>query len=178
MKKSYIVAITVLTLVILVEGFFAIRMGKDNDQGNVLLSGATNALYETGNENYYDTTTINYENLTELTYSDWKQMKEDGKQFVFVIVQTTCSFCHQYEPILDEIAKEQGIPIYLLDILKMQDTEFDEFIASLPYFSENERWGTPLTMIMKDGKITNTLSGLASKDETLSFYQQNGIISE
>ena len=66
----------------------------------------------------------------------------------------------------------------MLDILKMQSTEINEFIASIPYFSENERWGTPLTMVMEDGKVTNTLSGLASKDETLSFYQQNGIISE
>ena len=49
--------------------------------------------------------------LNEITYSEYEEMVNNGDAFIVVIERTGCSFCQQYMPLVEEVAKEKKIAI-------------------------------------------------------------------
>ena len=58
----------------------------------------------------------------------------------------------------------------------MSKEEQSEFIASIDYFKENPKWGTPLTLVYENQELINSLPGSQPEDLTKAFLIQNGII--
>lgn len=160
MKTSKILIILGLVIVILVEGIIFYQQSQNLD-----------------NENQTETLTQDekdYPNLNFVNFAEYNQIYESGQKSIVVYVQEGCGYCIKYKPILNEIAKETGITINVLDILTLTDAEIEQLLNSLTYFSENENWGTPLTLILENKQAVDSLGGLASKENTLQFYQENG----
>lgn len=116
-----------------------------------------------------------YENLGIITYEDYECLLETDKPFALVIAQTTCSYCQEYAPVINEYAGENHVPIYVVYLDEMGD-EANDLLDSLSYFDDNTSWGTPLTLGIDNKEVVATISGYTDDtDEIDSFMEQAGI---
>lgn len=118
--------------------------------------------------------------LNYIDYAGYKKVLASKTPQILVLTSTTCHFCIEERPVLEEIAKEYGVNInwiYLNGAFNTQE-EYDEFNNSLKWFEENSNWGTPTTLIVQNGEVISALSGYREKDDIIKFYKQNNLISE
>lgn len=117
-----------------------------------------------------------YPNLSNIDYDTYTCLYENEEPFVLIITQTTCSYCKQFKPVINEYAGENNIPVYYLDIDTLSSTDGEALLSSLSYFDENSRWGTPLTLAIEDKEVTATLSGFVDDESRLdSFFESAGL---
>lgn len=117
-----------------------------------------------------------YPYLNFLNYADYTTMLNNKTKNILVIGQTTCGYCIQYKPILNEIAKENNIVINYIDIDVLTQKEYESFIESLDYFKKNENWGTPLTLIVENKRVVDYSEGIKNKSNTVNYYKTLDII--
>ena len=55
------------------------------------------------------------------------------------------------------------------------EEEFKDFEKTLEILQTDE-WGTPLTVIVKEGKLVDYISGTTTKDKYIEFLEQYGVI--
>lgn len=101
---------------------------------------------------------------------------------VIVVGQTSCSHCMMAKPALLNIATKYGVKINYLNMTEIKDEEngtelINEFNSSLTYL-QNEEWGTPLMMIVKDKEVVATSNGYLSENNYVKFLKDQGIIGE
>jgi hypothetical protein len=51
-------------------------------------------------------------------------------------------------------------------------SDLNDYFKTLP----DGKWGTPLTLIIKDKKVVDALPGANEKDDALKFFKDNGLI--
>ncbi len=103
-------------------------------------------------------------------------IKDKGTHFMF-IGSATCSFCKMYTPeVLQVLSKNSDLRVYYIDISKIvTDEDYEKFINTDSYLTENE-WGTPLSLLYKDGKLVDTISGYVTETEVTNFLKENNVI--
>lgn len=117
-----------------------------------------------------------YPNLAKLTYDQYECLYNSDIPFVMVITQSTCSYCKQYLPIANDYVGENDLPMYVLEIDTMESDDVQDIISSLSYFDDNDSWGTPLTLAIKDKKVVKDISGYTNKTEDLdNIYKEIGL---
>ena len=124
-------------------------------------------------------------NLTALNYDEYEKLITDGGTHVIVISQTTCSHCISAKPALNSIVEEYGLPISYIDINILQEEEYTKFYESLttmeynnPDFVNEGKFGTPLTLIIKKGKVSSYISGERTKSQFVREFKKAGLISK
>ena len=123
--------------------------------------------------------------LTALNYDEYEKLINSAGAHVIVISQTTCSHCIAVKPALNSIAEEYELPINYIDVNVLGEEEYNKFHESLskldyddPAFVEKGSFGTPLTLIVKNGKISSYISGERSKSQFIREFKKAGLISE
>lgn len=117
-----------------------------------------------------------YENLSRLTYNQYDCLYNSDEPFVVIFTQSTCSYCAQFLPIVNEYAGENNIPVYFLEIDTMDQDDVQNVFSSLSYFSENSDWGTPLTLAIKNKEVVTELSGYTDDTTTLdNLFKEVGL---
>ncbi len=117
-----------------------------------------------------------YENLGEITYEDYECLLDSDKPFALVIAQTTCSYCEQFAPIINDYAGENNIPVYIVYLDKLESDDYSNLLGSLDYFDNNDSWGTPLTLGIDNKEVVANLSGYTDDTEAIdSFMEQAGL---
>ncbi len=117
-----------------------------------------------------------YSNLSKLTYEQYQCLAESDEVFTLIVTQSTCSYCKQFKPIIDEYAGDNNIPVYYLDIDTLSNDDSQSFMSSLSYFNDNSDWGTPLTLAIKDKKVVAELSGYTDDTSKLDeFFKTAGL---
>lgn len=118
-----------------------------------------------------------YVNINFIDYNGYKTVYENSDKSILVLGQTGCSYCNKYKPVLQEVAKAEGVKINYLDIRKLSEDEWNTLLEDLnDYFKDHEQWGTPLTLVLENKKVVDTLVGYTEKTDTLKFYKENGLI--
>lgn len=117
-----------------------------------------------------------YPNLTKINYADYETLLRSGQKSLVVIGQTNCSHCIEAKPILDEYAKESGVVINYLNYTDMTSEQKSNLQSSVSYFKENEKWGTPLFLILENGDSVASMPGFAGKEQLVTFLRDNGMI--
>ena len=108
-----------------------------------------------------------YENLAKLTYDQYDCLYNSDEPFVMVVTQSTCHYCEQFLPVINDYAAKNDLPVYFLETDTMDQTDAQNIFSTLTYFSENSGWGTPLTLAIKDKEVVTELSGYT--DDTTSI---------
>ncbi len=117
-----------------------------------------------------------YENLGELDYDGYNCLYESGEPFAVILAQTTCSYCVSYKPIIDEYVAKNNLPIYIIEIDQLSDDERNALLSSLSYFKDNESWGTPLTLGIKNKEVVSEISGYTDDEGNLdNFFKGLGL---
>lgn len=109
--------------------------------------------------------------LIELTYNELVEKINNKDNFVMCISRTTCSHCADYKPKLKEVAKENNIDIYYIDIDKYNEEEFSNLIS----FDGS----TPTTIFIKNGDeetTSNRINGDVSKNKIIQKLKSNGFL--
>ena len=124
-------------------------------------------------------------NLTFIDIDEYKDLVEEKGIHVVVIGQTTCSHCIAIKPALNKVAGEYDLTINYLNLTEMSEDEYNDFEESLkeieynePNFVEDGSFGTPLTLIIENGKVKDYISGQRTKSQLVREFKKAGLISE
>ncbi len=111
-----------------------------------------------------------YTSISKIDYATYKKLYESDKTFTIIITQTTCGYCKQFKPVINEYAKENNIPVYYIDIDTLSEEDSTALLSSVTYFEENSDWGTPTTLAIKDKKVLSSISGYVSETSRLDTF--------
>lgn len=117
------------------------------------------------------------DNLGEIDYKGYECLYNQDKPFVLVLAQTTCGYCEQYEPVLNTFAMENNVPAYVINVDTLESSDLEKLTSSLKYFEQNESWGTPLTLGIKNKEVVGELSGYTDQTDSIKdVYVKAGIL--
>lgn len=120
--------------------------------------------------------------ITDIDYSRFEELLAEGAHVV-VIGQTGCSHCTAIKPALNSVAKDYKVTVNYLNITDMDEDTQNNFVEKLreieyndPEFLEDGSYGTPLTLIIKDGKVVSYLSGERTTSQLAREFKKQGLI--
>lgn len=124
--------------------------------------------------------------ITFINYEKYKDIIEDSEEKQIVVIgQTGCSHCISIKPALNSIAKDYNITINYLNLTTMTNDENNDFYNTLEQMEYNDedfvnegKFGTPLTLIIKNGKIENYISGERTISQLVREFKKLDIIKE
>lgn len=114
--------------------------------------------------------------LNKVDYAQYLEVIKSEENQIVVFAQTGCSHCEEARPVLNAIAKEYNIKINYLNITDLSTNDQKDFANSLDVLKDG--FGTPLTVVVKNGKTVDSLEGFESKDAMLKFFKKNNFIKE
>lgn len=117
-----------------------------------------------------------YPNLTMIDYAKYTELLDSSEKSIVVLGQTGCAYCTKTKPVLDKIASKHGITINYLNITDLTEEDSTNLMGSTTYLKELESFGTPLTMIIKDGEVVDHLDGYNEASSFENIFRENGII--
>ena len=125
----------------------------------------------------YPLTLVGEVGLHQITYGEYEEKVENGDAFIVIIERAGCSYCIQYMPIVEEVAKEKKIPLYYIDTDTLSQDEFNLLSSTNSYLKRNN-WGTPTTLFMLGDRVLDTIPGYVEKDSILSFIDGKVVMGE
>lgn len=124
-------------------------------------------------------------NLTFINFEEYEDIVDKKGTHVVVVGQTTCSHCIAFKPALNKVAGEYDLTINYLNLTEMSEEEYEDFQESLkeikyddPDFVEKGQFGTPLTLIIENGKVKDYISGQRTNSQLVREFKKAGLISE
>ena len=119
---------------------------------------------------------ISIKSHVTVSLKEYKEIKKAKGYHLMFIGRETCGYCTQFKESIKQALQKYNFIVYYIDTdtFESQD-EFDELIATDKYMSENE-WGTPLSLLYKDGKRINVINGYISADELVEFLKENKVV--
>lgn len=124
-------------------------------------------------------------NITFISYDKYKSLIRNDYANIIVVGQSGCSHCTAIKPALNSVAEDYDITINYLNLTDLSEDESNSFFESLkkieyndPDFLEDGSFGTPLTLIVEDGKVTSYISGERTISQLVREFTKAGIIEE
>ena len=167
MNKKLLGITGVIVLVVLLIVSCSINTGDKSS--NTMESILTNATMESSN--------IKENEMKEFTSIDVNTYLNiyNGEQKTLVLVaRPTCHYCQIAEPILHNIAYKYNININYLNTDNFQGEDSQKFIGSNEIFSNG--FGTPMLLVVSDGKINNMVDGVTDTKHYVEFLKENKFI--
>jgi predicted bacteriocin transport accessory protein len=112
--------------------------------------------------------------LNYIDLDSYNKIIKSKDSSIIVVGQSTCQYCVKAKVILNDIVASNNTEINYLNLSYLTEDEYNEFKSSFEYFQDE--FGTPVTLIVKDGKIVDKLEQLVSKEEYIEFFEQNGVL--
>lgn len=113
--------------------------------------------------------------LNYIDVKEYNKLVKSKEASVIVVGQSTCSYCVKAKVILNEVVSKNDIEINYLNLSYMTEDDYKDFTSSFEYF-QSDSWGTPVTMIVKNGKIVDKLEQLVTEEEYVEFFKKNGVL--
>lgn len=123
--------------------------------------------------------------ITFIDYDEYTKLISNNDTHIIVIGQTSCSHCIAIKPALNSVAGDYDITINYLNLTDMTEQESNSFFESLTTigyddedFVNNGSFGTPLTLIVRNGKVSSYISGERTTSQLVKAFKKEGLISE
>lgn len=100
-------------------------------------------------------------------------IKSSDKQII-LIARPTCGYCEKFTPILKQAMEDMNLTINYVNTDNFSSDDWSKFQNSFDYLASNE-WGTPLTLIVQNGKIVDKNNGYIELDAIKEFFTKNGL---
>jgi len=114
--------------------------------------------------------------LVKLSYNQYVDMQESGEPFAFIVESATCVHCQNFMPIVKKFVNKNEVYVYYIDLNELSEEDYTAFLQSNTFFEENEKWGTPTTLIVTGHEVSDTLVGETTEDKFKEFLVNNGIM--
>ena len=105
--------------------------------------------------------------------SSWLSDTKSDNYIITVLAQTTCSHCHNYQPVIEEVANSNNLKLHFINLDTL--TENDRNVVVNTYDLKDFE-GTPHTVITKNGKLLKEISGENTKSRIESALKVVGAI--
>jgi len=101
------------------------------------------------------------------TPGDVESKIENKESFIVVVSASTCSFCKDYEPIIEDFQKQETDVTVIEVVIDELDAEDRN-----PFVTKYNITGTPATLFFKDGELTSVRSGVLSLTELTNAFER------
>lgn len=123
--------------------------------------------------------------ISFIDYSMYEQLIASEETHVITIGQTGCSHCTAIKPVLNQVALDYDITINYLNLSEMTEEENNLLIESLEKINYDDEdfvnrgsFGTPLTLVVKNGKVIRYASGERTPSSLVRELKKAGVIKE
>ena len=106
----------------------------------------------------------------EISIDRYLELYNGSENKIILLSRPTCQYCQIATPIIENIIYKYGVEINYLNTDELGDDGNTKLISSDEYFSEG--YGTPLVLVVGNGKIVDKIEGLATKSEYISFFKR------
>ena len=121
--------------------------------------------------------------ITFIDYSEYEKLIKGKGTNVITIGQTGCSHCNAIKPALNAVARDHELTMNYLNITDLESEDRTKFMKSLtdikyndPEFVKDGSFGTPLILVVKNGKVIHYISGERSTSQLVREFTKIGII--
>ena len=166
-KKILFIVIFIL-LIVLVGSLFTYHLIKNNNNKDLNITNSKTANDKTYSSFFPYPSIDNKKQLNDVI--------KNGKVILF-IAQSSCRYCKQFSPTVDDLANNYNLKVYLIMIDKI---DFNNLINDNSdfsnFFNTNDDWGTPTLLLYDNGKLINSTIGLISYEELEAKLSENNFI--
>ncbi len=175
-KNNTILTMVVIVLVLAIVLGGSYMLSEMNDRG---------AYSKPSNNN---TTSTTPEEIPEdeqgeyqlIGLDEYVSLKEGSELSIIYVARPTCGWCQQEGPFLRNVIYKYDAKVNYLNTDNLTKDEHSEFTKSLAeddsYFEKG--YGTPLILLVQDGKIVDKLPGYHEQDDIISFFKEYHLIGE
>ena len=108
----------------------------------------------------------------EIDIDGFKELLNKDEKNVVLIARPGCTYCVMFTPILYEVKEELGFEVNYINTDNFTQEDFNKLDSTNKYFEENE-WGTPLTLIIKNNTVIDAINGYVELEEAKNFFIKN-----
>lgn len=112
----------------------------------------------------------------EIDVDTYLELYKGDEKSIVLFSRPTCGYCQIAEPILHHIAYQYDLTINHVNTDEMDSDDSTKLFESDDFF--NDGLGTPLLMVVSDGKIVDVVNGLVDTENYVNFFSDNGFIKE
>lgn len=130
----------------------------------LFVSGCTDSSGYNRNKNYY---------IKINSIDNFITLMESDEINTIVVSQTICSYCDDYKKVINKIAFEEDIDIYVIEYDTLKEKDKDKFRE------QNERlndFGTPLTIFTQNNEIIDEINGNTTAAVVIAKLTNLGLI--
>ena len=120
-----------------------------------------------------ETTELSKAGFNEITIDEYLSLIASEEKSIILVARPTCYYCQQFTPILKQAMEDMNLTINYIDTDKFSSEDYSKFTESLDYI-KNTEWGTPLTLIVQNGKTIDENNGYVELDKIKEFFTKNG----
>ena len=181
-KRSKIKKVLIILLVILIIIMMAlagISLGKE-----IYKSFEREEKVQTLNSNIYDKVNVYREEikdktvektdekddkktLHQITLTEFEKKILDKEDMTILISSSTCLYCMQFEPTVEEVLKEQEKTMYVIEINSLEEDEIKQFRKYYPFSI------TPTIFTIEKGTVVAEQTGITTKDKLTDWVTKH-----
>lgn len=120
------------------------------------------------------TITLETAGFIEIGIDGFKEILNKDEKSVVLIARPGCSYCVMFTPILYKVKEELDFDVHYINTDSFTQEDFEKLDSTNKYFQENE-WGTPLTLIVKNNTVIDAINGYVELEEAKDFFIRNEI---
>ncbi len=178
-KKIVNIIMVVIACAVVIGCFFA--TSNVAKEGNGVSTGANTNVDEVTQRAQEEAEAVKEEEKREFAVAENVDHYLDlynatDKKRLVLVASPTCHYCQIAEPIIQNIAYKYDIRIYYLDSSAFDGEDQEKFISSNEAFASG--FGTPMLLLVSDGKIHDSVDGLVDTAGYVEFFTKHGYISE
>lgn len=195
MTNTLLIIIAIMILITMISSIITtilvVNQSKDKDLKNKILKGLGITLLvvivigaavgvstmdkNTTKENETSQATeLDQAGFNEVTIDEYLRLIAKDEKSIVLVARPTCSYCQQFTPILKQAMEDMNLTVNYIDTDKFSEEDWNTFSDSLDYL-KNERWGTPLTLIVQNNKSIAENNGYVELETIKEFFKTNGL---
>jgi len=123
--------------------------------------------------------------ITFINYEEYKSLVRKDDETVIIIGQDGCINCTNYKPALNSVAEDYDMVMNYLNLTNLTSEESQKLFENLknigyddPDFLADGSFGTPLTLIIDDGKVEHYITGARTTNQLVRELTRIGVIEE
>ena len=110
---------------------------------------------------------------------DWYNDVMSGKEVITVYGASYCSHCQDYYPVITKLAKKYDLNLYFFEVDTLSKEDPDAYDVLMNSFEITDyKESVPFTYIMKYKEYKAYTEGYLSREYTLNFLKDNGVIKD
>lgn len=115
---------------------------------------------------------VNYQ-IYNADINEWVEATKADEPVITVIGLTYCQYCKQYNPVINEIAKEKGYKLYWFDADDYDEESFNTLTSTYELSYEGS---SPYTLVTKNGEVIGEhVEGYMNNSDTEAFLSDLGL---